>query len=277
MTTKRIVAVVSDFGAGSFYVGVMKGVVHAAAPDCHVVDLTHSIRPHAVGEASFVLDYAFDYFPTGTVFLTVVDPGVGGARKNLVVEARGRYLVGPDNGFTTEVLARAEGSSCCIIDEEKTAPYRVGPPVGRTFLGRDVFAPAAAALAAGKRPADIGEPVTTAPATLDLPPVEVGAGRITGRARYVDDFGNVLTGITGHHLRSAIGDMHAGRIAATIDGDELGALCRYYSERSPGTVMALLNAWDRVEVSVCEGRAADRFAGRPLHDVVIELRAKGGR
>jgi len=277
MAVNSIVAVVSDFGADSFYVGVMKGVVHAAAPDCHVVDLTHSIRPHAVAEASFVLDSAFDYFPPGTVFLTVVDPGVGGTRDNLVVAAGGRYLVGPDNGFAAEVLARANEPSCYVIDEAKIDPYRVAPPVGRTFLGRDVFAPAAAALACGTRPADIGSPVTSAPVTLDLPPVEVGAGRIAGRARYVDDFGNVLTGITADHLRSAFGDMDVRRIVAAVDGDGLGALCRYYSERSPGTVMALLNAWDRVEVSVCEGRAADRFAGRPLHDVVIELRAKGGR
>jgi S-adenosylmethionine hydrolase len=140
-----------------------------------------------------------------------------------------------------------------------------------------VFAPAAAALAAGTQPADIGLPVPSAPVSLDLPQVEVSAGKVSGCARYVDDFGNVLTGITTDHLMSAFGDLDPGRIGATVDGDELGTLCRFYSQRSGGTLLALLNAWDRVELSVCEGRAVDRFAGRPLNDVVVELRAEGGR
>ena len=277
MADGRIVAVVSDFGADSFYVGVMKGVVHSAAPDCCTVDLTHSLHPHAVAEASYILDTTFDYFPPGTVFLAVVDPGVGGARNNLIVATKDRYVVGPDNGITTEILTRAKRASCYIIDEAKVDSHRVAPPTGRTFLGRDVFAPAAAALAAGTPPAEIGSPAPSAPVTLDLPQVEVSAGKVTGCARYVDDFGNLLTGIAADHLGSAFGDLDPGRISAAVDGTDLGTLCHYYSERSESTLMALLNAWDRVELSVCEGRAADRFVGRPLNDVVVELRAEAGR
>ena len=147
MAERRIVAVVSDFGDDSFYVGVMKAVVLAAAPDCRVVDLTHSIPPHAVDQASFIIDTVFNFFPSGSVFLSVVDPGVGGPRNNLVVEADGRYVVGPDHGIATDVAARAERVSPYLIDDEKIGPYRLAAPVGRTFLGRDVFAPAAAALA----------------------------------------------------------------------------------------------------------------------------------
>jgi S-adenosylmethionine hydrolase len=272
MAAGRIVAVVSDFGADSFYVGVMKGVVHAAVPHCNVVDVTHSIRAHDAAQGSFVLDTVFDFFPVGTVFLVVVDPGVGGDRSDLIVETGGRFIVGPDNGITTEVAARTASVSCHVIDANKIDPYRVARPTGKTFLGRDVFAPAAAALAAGVPPARIGRAAASAPVTLDLPPVETGAGRITGRGRFVDDFGNILTAITANHVRSVFGDVEPGRIVVSADGIELGALCAYYSERPAGTLLALVNAWDRVEVSVREGSAVDRFAARPPDDLVVELR-----
>jgi S-adenosylmethionine hydrolase len=255
----------------------MKAVVHAAAPACAVVDLTHSIQPHAVAQASYVLDTVFDFFPAGTVFLAVVDPGVGGRRDNLLVEAGDRFVVGPDNGITTEILARAIPRSCFVIDDHKLAPYRVAPPRGRTFLGRDVFAPAAAALAAGAPPASLASPATVDPATLAIPPVHISPGKITAVVRCHDDFGNLLTAITAEHLRAAFGDADPASVAATVDGTDLGTLCRYYSERPAGTMVALVNSWDRVEVSVCEGRAADRFPERPPDGLVVELRTAAGR
>jgi S-adenosylmethionine hydrolase len=277
MADGRIVAVVSDFGADSFYVGVMKSVVLAAAPQCRVVDLTHCVRPHEIAEASFILDTVFDFFARGTVFLVVVDPGVGGERDNLVVEVGGRYIVGPDNGIATEVIARCGGPACFVIDDALVEPYRISPRTGSTFLGRDVFAPAAAALAAGAAPAAIGSSAPSPPASLELPPVAAAAGRVSGPARYVDRFGNLLTGITAEHLRSAFGRSDPGRIAAAVDGIDLGALCAYYSERPAGELMAVLNSWDRVEISVREGRAADRFAGKDPLEVNVELWADTGR
>jgi S-adenosylmethionine hydrolase len=277
MTDRRIVAIVSDFGVDSFYVGVMKGVLRAAAPDHPVVDLTHSITPHDVAQASFVLDISFDFLPAGAVVLAVVDPGVGGDRNSMIVEIGGRYIVGPDNGITTEIAARLGGMTSYTIDESRIDPYRVAPATGSTFWGRDVFAPAAAALAVGIPPHQIGVPATSQPVLIELPAVDVGGGKISGRTRYVDEFGNLLTAITESHLRAAFGETERGRIGAAVDGIDLGPLCAYYSERPPGTLMALLNAWNRVEVSVCEGRAADRFAGRDLDDLVVELREYGGR
>jgi len=277
MAERRIVAVVSDFGADSFYIGVMKGVVLAAAPDSRVVDLTHTIPPHAVDQASFILDTVSDFFPAGTVFLAVVDPGVGGARDNLVVEADGRYIVGADNGIATEVLARAKRAAPYVINDEKIGAFRSAPPTGRTFLGRDVFAPAAAALAAGSPPASIGSPARSAPVALDLPAVSTGKGVVAGRARYIDGFGNVLTGITRAQLTSVFGDLDPAKIVASVGGAEIGELCSYYSQRPKGTLMAVLNSWDRVELSICEGRAADRFSDRSFEELVVELREGGKR
>lgn len=277
MADRRIVAIVSDFGVDSFYVGVMKGVLRAAAPDCPVVDLTHSITPHDVAQVSFILDTSFDFLPAGAVVLAVVDPGVGGDRNSTIFEIGGRYVVGPDNGITTEIAARLGGLTGYTIDENRIDRYRVAPPTGSTFLGRDVFAPAAAALAAGIPPHQLGSPATARPVSIDLPAVDIGGGRISGCARYVDDFGNLLTAITGQHIRSVFGETDSGRIGAEVDGIDVGPLCAYYSERPQGSLMALLNAWNRVEVSVREGRAVERFAGRRLDDLVVELRYYEGR
>jgi hypothetical protein len=273
MTASRIVAVVSDFGYDSFYVGAMKAVLMAGAPDCRVVDLTHSIAPHDVDEASFVVDTVFDFFPPGTVFLSVVDPGVGGARENLVVEVDGRFVVGPDNGIVSDVIARVNRFASYVIEDEKIGTFRLATPVGRTFLGRDVFAPAAAALAAGLLPADVASPAKSPPVTVELPSVKTAEGVVSGPARYVDGFGNILTGITRRHLETGFGDVDPGRMAVTAGGEEVGVLLDYYSRQPAGTLMAVLNSWDRIEVSVCGGRASDRFAGRPLGELTVELRA----
>ena len=144
-------------------------------------------------------------------------------------------------------------------------------------MGRDVFAPAAAALAAGLPPEAIGRPAGPAPLTLDIPVVSAAGGVVAGRARYVDSFGNILTGITRAHMISSFGDCDPGQIVASAKGVELGRLCSYYTQRPKGTLMAVLNSWDRVEVSVCEGRAADRFDGGSIEELVLELRGAGGR
>jgi len=273
MERSGIVTIVSDFGADSFYVGVLKGALVHAAPSCEVVDVTHSIEPHDIAQGSFILDTVYEFFPQGTVFLAVVDPGVGGARANLVVDAGGRYFVGPDNGLATEVVARSGAARAYVIDESKIERFRARPPVGRTFLGRDVFAPAAGALAAGCDPREIGTATDGPPATIDIPPVEVRAGSITARGRYVDSFGNILTGISRGHLQHAFGAAAPGEIRAAVEGQDLGALCDHYEQRPGQSLMAVVNSWDRVEVSVPQGRAIDRFAVDGPQNVSIALSA----
>lgn len=272
MDNKRIIAVVTDFGADSFFVGVMKGALLHAAPACPIVDITHSIPPFDVAQGSFVLDTAFDFLPTGAVFLAVVDPGVGGTRRNLIFEAGDRYVVGPDNGLVTDVATRVSPIRQYVIDDSKLDRFRARAPVGRTFLGRDVFAPAAAALATGVAPTELGTPSDEAPAAIDIPRVRVEPSFTSAKARYVDSFGNILTAITKRHLKAAFGETDLGGVCATIDGHDLGKLCRYYDERPTGSLMAVLNSWDRVEISECGRRAIDRFAGRKVEDLTVELR-----
>jgi S-adenosylmethionine hydrolase len=275
MKPKGIVAVLTDFGADSFYVGVMKGALSHAAPDCRIVDLTHSVRSHGVADGSFILDTVFEFFPEETVFLVVVDPGVGGTRHNIAARIAGRFFVGPDNGLLTDLTGRVGGADVFTLDESRLDPYRSRPPAGRTFLGRDVFAPAAGALASGCRLSDIGTPTEQPLEVVAVPTVAVGDGHISAAARWVDSFGNILTGITKAHLRAAFGETPLQCIVAEFDGELLGTLCEFYAQRPPGSRMAVLNAWERLEVSVCEGRAIDSYGGRPLEEMTLVLRKTG--
>jgi S-adenosylmethionine hydrolase len=275
MDDGRTVAIISDFGADSFYAGVMRSVVMHAAPKSRVVDVTHGIRAHGIAEGSFVLDTVFDYFPTGTVFLVVVDPGVGGSRRNLAVELGERFFVGPDNGLLTEVAERTGRCRAYHIDPAALERFCARRPLGWTFLGRDVFAPAAAAIATGADPAAVGRPVEDGFETLGIPRVTVGPGRVSGCGRYVDVFGNMLTRISRGDIDRAFGKSASDRIRATVDGHELGPLCECYGARPTGTMIAVLNSWGLVEISVTGGRAVDRFGGRRPDEVILELRAEG--
>jgi len=271
MDPTRTVAVVSDFGVDSFYVGVLKSALYYAAPGCNVVDVTHSITPHAIAQGSFVLDTVFDFFPPGSVFLTVVDPGVGGERRNLTALIGDRYWVGPDNGLLTEVIARVGDARAWVIDETKIERLRARSPVGRTFLGRDVLAPTAGALVSGREPSDVGVPADGPLAAVEVAEVNVGPGKVATVGRYVDSFGNILTGITGAHLRSAFGDMASEDIQVGVDGHAIGKLCNHYSQHPPGTLMAVVNSWDRIEIAASRGRAIDRCASRVPEAIEIEL------
>ncbi|HEY7515026.1 MAG TPA: SAM-dependent chlorinase/fluorinase, partial [Vicinamibacteria bacterium] len=163
---RPIVALLSDFGIRDHYAGAMKGAVLSACPEAEVVDLTHEIEPHDVFGAAFALSAAFQAFPPGTVFLAVVDPGVGTERRGLAAGARGHLFVAPDNGLLTLVLADGHGASIHEIANTALLPGRVSS----TFHGRDVFAPVAGHLARGGPLAFVGPP-TASPVLLPLPEV----------------------------------------------------------------------------------------------------------
>jgi S-adenosylmethionine hydrolase len=269
MTT---VALLTDFGIDSFYVGVMKSVLASAAPGATVIDITHAVEPQAVAQASFVLDCVFDWFAPGTVFVAVVDPGVGSSRRALVVDVGGRRIVGPDNGISAEVVSRHGTARAVVIDPAAVRSDRVHDAVGRTFAGRDVFAPAAAALARGAAPASLGTPADgIEPLGLHFE-VETGEGWVRGTGRFVDPFGNVLTNVTADRLDAVFGGR--GGVVASVDGRDVGPLHEFYAERSPGTLMAVVDSWGLVEIAVNQGRAIDALGGAAPESLSIELRVE---
>jgi len=266
-TARNPIALLTDFGSDSFYVGAMKGAILGVDPDAVIADITHSITPHSIDEGSYVLARVFDVFPVGTVFVAVVDPGVGGRRKNLIARAAGRYVVGPDNGLLTDIDDTAGIDDVYSIRQPAAEEVRKHAAFGDTFLGRDVFAPVAAALAGGKAAGQLGRRLK-AVKRIDIPRVECGKQLIAGTVRYVDRFGNMLTDISGSHIEKTFGKRPLAGVGVSVDNKPVAeGIRRYFAEAREGELLALLNSWDMVELSVNGGRAADRFEGLARVDV----------
>jgi S-adenosylmethionine hydrolase len=246
MADRPIITLLTDFGWGDGYIGAMKGVILQINPQCRIVDLAHEIAPHDVMGAALVLGQAYPFFPSGTIHVAVVDPGVGGARRPLVLETEGYRFVGPDNGCFTFVLKREEGVQAFELTEEQ---FRL-PRVSHTFHGRDIFAPAAAHLSAGVPPAAMGPPVEATDLTfLAIPDPVAEGGALLGEVIGVDSFGNLVTNIS----REALGQFAPGGvIEIEIQGERIRGLKSSYEEGKGGEIVALWGSAGFLEISLRE-------------------------
>ncbi|MBX5450188.1 SAM hydrolase/SAM-dependent halogenase family protein [Thermogemmatispora sp.] len=187
-----VIALMTDFGLRDGFVGIMKGVIAGIVPHAQLIDISHDIAPQNVAAGAWLLSTAYRYFPAGSIFLCVVDPGVGSQRRAIALEAGDWFFVGPDNGLFSYVLAEQPVRQAVALENPA---YRL-PVVSTTFHGRDIFAPAAAHLARGVPLADFGtilEPHALQRLALNLPRRE--GGRIEASVIYIDHFGNLVTSI----------------------------------------------------------------------------------
>ena len=237
-----VITLTTDFGHQDPFVGVMKGQVLRRFPQARLVDLTHEVLVHWPVEAGFWLGRSYEYFPPGTVHVAVVDPGVGGARDIAVVEADGHVFLAPDNGLLAGVLDRVRTPPRLRrLDDAVLASLGIQHP-SATFHGRDIFAPVAAELAAGRlTPERLGREVPElVPGQLDQP--VLAAGQLSGAVVTVDHFGNLLT-----NLDAAL----VARIATPVvraGGHDI-PLRRTYSDVRPGEYLALVNSFGVLEVA----------------------------
>ena len=243
-----VITVTTDFGHRGPFVGTMKGVILDRFPGARIVDLTHEAYVHWPAEAGFWLERSYQYFPTGSVHLAVVDPGVGTDRSVLLVVGEGHTFLAPDNGLLAGVIDRTGGTAIRVadarIDELKL------DDVSATFHGRDIFAPIAAELAAGRvAPAKLGAQTHDYAPSLIEPP-EVHNGELHGIVITTDHFGNLITNIDGKELA---GFRHAIVHAA----GQIIALHRTYGDVKPGDLLALVNSFGVLEIAKAEQNAAD--------------------
>lgn len=246
---RPLVTLLTDFGTADGYVAEMKGVLVTQAPDVSVIDLSHDIAPQQVEAARLAVARYWRRFPPGVVHLVVVDPGVGSAREAIAVMSDGRCLVGPDNGVLSPAL---------LHPSARVVSLPVPPSASPTFHGRDVFAPAAAALARGERLESLG-PALPSPVIRRTPEaVREPDGGIRGEVIAIDRFGNAITNIAGHHD----GTVHVGERAVVVR--------RTYDDVPSGALVALVGSSGLLELAVRDGNAAATLGVRP--GVVVRWR-----
>ena len=263
--SRPVIALLSDFGVRDHYVAAMKGVILGVCPDATLVDITHEVPPQDVRTGARVLASCYASFPTGTVFVAVVDPGVGSARRGLAADVGDYRLVGPDNGLLSAVFAERPPLRVVELRERQYAR----PTISRTFEGRDRFAPAAAWLAKGVVLTALGPDVATCE-RLEWPvPVESADG-LSGVVDHVDRFGNLVTNLDRTRVERLA---RAGAIEVRIADRQVPRLVDTYSDAAPGDVCALFGSTDHLEVAVNGGHAAGQLQARPGSRV--EVRRSG--
>jgi S-adenosylmethionine hydrolase len=245
---KPVIALLSDFGTRDHYVGTMKGVILGICPDATLVDVTHEITPHDVLEGALELAASYKFFPAGTIFVAVVDPGVGSARRGIAADFGDYRFVCPDNGLLTGILREITPKKIVELTERRYAR----PTVSRTFEGRDRFAPAAAWLAKGIQLAALGRNLHDCQ-RLDIPQPAVDNGRLSGAVLRIDRFGNLVTNIDRKTFEKFSRD---ATLQIAAGGSTVGRLVATYADMQQDEVCALFGSTDHLELATNSGSAA---------------------
>jgi len=260
----RPIVFLTDYGRSDSFVGICHGVMARIAPDARVIDLTHSVPRQDILRGAVELARAVPYMPSDAVYVAVVDPGVGSDRRAVAVAAGASFLVGPDNGVLSLAWEATGGVAAAV---EIASEFVVLAPVSRTFHGRDVFAPAAAHLAAGMRLEDLGPAVDSASLDrLDVPGPMVADGAVGARVTATDGFGNVQLNATDRDLDAA--GVAAGRVLV-VNGRRLPRAGTFAElpEREPGLIV---DSDGQLAIVVNHGSAAHMLGLAAGDAVVVE-------
>lgn len=255
-----LITLTTDFGYADPFVGIMKGVILGIHAEARIVDLSHDIAPQDVRAGAMVLRHSLPYFRSGTIHVVVVDPGVGGARRPLLIESEGSYFVGPDNGVLSLAL---EGKAPSHIIHLSNPLYHL-TRTSTTFHGRDIFAPVAAHLSRGIPLPAFGEPITTFK-RLTWPGVVKHGGDLVGEVVYVDRFGNLFTNITEHDLA----ELAAAHLRIQVGKIIISGLVQNYAAIKEGGFVALINSWGLLEIALYKDSAQNRTGAKIGHKVAV--------
>jgi S-adenosylmethionine hydrolase len=255
-TRKPPIAVLTDFGYRDHYVAAMKGVIASIAPGATIIDITHGVPPQSIVAGALALRECWRYFPRRTIFLAVVDPGVGTARLPLAIDTvAGARFVGPDNGL---LWPAAQHAGIVRMVELLSPRYRLKEP-STTFHGRDIFAPAAAHLWRGVRIQSLG-PQRSEMERLELEPPRERRGTIRGAVIYQDGYGNLITNIARESVEQLARHFPACRLWVRIGRGAPIEIRRTYGDAPRGAPLATFGSFNMLEVAVRDGSAAARFA-----------------
>jgi S-adenosylmethionine hydrolase len=257
MLAKPIITLTTDFGLKDPFVGLVKGVILRINPEAEIIDITHNISKHNIFEASQIISMSCRYFPPTTIHVVVVDPGVGGNRRPLLVVTEDYYFIGPDNGLFTPVYEEFQSSFFKVM--HLSASHYFLTSNGSTFHGRDVFAPAAAWLSKGIDVFKFGEEITdyvTIPSTR----ARLDAGIIRGNVISIDIFGNAITNITTAIMSELNPDITKGKFGVKFKNSKVPLVKHYADPKAPANgLSAVINSFSHIELFTFQDSAASRY------------------
>ncbi|HEX8287691.1 MAG TPA: SAM-dependent chlorinase/fluorinase [Pyrinomonadaceae bacterium] len=245
-----VIALLTDFGTADYYVGAMKGVILSINSVARVVDITHEVSPQDIASASFILRACYGNFPQKTIFVAIVDPGVGSPRKAILVETEDYFFIAPDNGLLSFVFNEKKIFRVFELTNEKFFL----PRFSSTFHGRDIFAPCAAYLSNGTEPEEFGNEIKDFVCYQELKPQTSDENEIEATIINIDRFGNIVTNIK---QENAPNDF-----VLSIDGNIIEKLYEYYSEAIDSEAFMIWGSAGYLEISVFKDSAAKKLAAQ---------------
>lgn len=264
----HIITLTTDFGTNDHFVGTMKGVILDLVPDAQIVDISHAVQPFDVLDGALTISQAYSYFPSGTIHMVVVDPGVGTARRPIILTGDRHLFVAPDNGVLSMVFDREERLSVRHV----TAEHYFLQPLSNTFHGRDIFSPVAAYLAKGVDPARFGDEVTDYVRFAAPRPKPVDENTLRGVVLKTDRFGNLITNVTPQDL-PALFQGPPKPFKITVGKGQIVHMCNSYAEGAPGEVFAILGSMGFLELAANRGSAAQILTAGKGNEVNVAITA----
>ena len=269
-----IITLTTDFGTNDHFVGTMKGVILSIEPDAQIIDICHSVQAFDVLDGALTISQAYSYFPTGTIHMVVVDPGVGTARRPLIVSSDRHHFVAPDNGVLSLIYQREQRLSARHV----TGEHYFLQPVSNTFHARDIFSPVAAYLAKGVDPEKFGEAVTDFVRFSAPKPKAANENTLRGVVLKVDRFGNLITNITPQDAPMLFGE-NPGAFKIVVGQREIREIKDAYAQGAPGEVFGIMGSMGYLEIAANRGSAGQLLGvgkGTDVNIVLGEAAAAGG-
>lgn len=280
MDKPNLIVLLTDFGLYDPFVGIMKGVIKSVNPSVEIIDLSHQVKPHSIKEGAFFLYISYKYFPKGSIFVVVVDPGVGSEREILLYKTSDYYFLAPNNGVLSYILPpesvvlkiggetfkffpKSEDERIVKIENENFFLK----PVSRTFHGRDIFAPVAAYISLGVRMEEFGEEFKGEMIKIPFPRLKYIDQKLYGEVIYSDRFGNLITNIDEESLNKFLNGL---KPIINFKNVEIFGLKNSYSEAKKGEPLAIINSFNYLEISVREGSAVEKFLAKEGDEIIVE-------
>lgn len=260
----RVITLLTDFGTADYFVGAVKGAILTINPAASIVDITHEIPPQDIEEAAFTLLAVCRSFPAGTIHVAVVDPGVGSARRAILIRSHEQYFIGPDNGIFSYVCESSDKGTVDVFHLNKTEYFR--QPVSHTFHGRDVFAPVAAALSAGIKPEQLGTRASDYVRLPSITPEISRDGKINARIIHIDRFGNCVTNISPAHFSEA---MIKSGASLRVNGKLIKSFRSFYAEETRDQLFGIWGSAGFLEIAAANKSAAKLLKAKRGNAVIV--------